>query len=84
MEEAFLGTILMWAGKHVPEGWEFCHGQDIPLPKNPQSDGLYCLIGTTYGGDGRTSYKLPDLRKAVPIANVDFIICRRGVFPRFD
>lgn len=84
MEEAFLGTILMWAGKRAPEGWEFCHGQDVHLPKNPQSDGLYCLIGTTYGGDGRTTYKLPDLRNAVPISNVDFIICRRGVFPRFD
>lgn len=84
MEEAFLGTILMWAGKRAPDGWAFCHGQDIPLPKDPRGDGLYLLIGTTYGGDGRIAYKLPDLRKAVPNANVEFIICQRGIFPRLD
>lgn len=63
MSEPFLGE-MRWVGfNFAPRGWAFCDGQTLPINQNQS---LYSLLGTTYGGDGRTSFNLPDLRGRVP------------------
>ncbi|SNR78333.1 phage tail protein [Lutibacter flavus] len=62
--EPFLAQIIMFAGNFAPRGWAFCEGQILPINQNQS---LYSLLGTTYGGDGRTSFALPDLRGRVPM-----------------
>ena len=62
--EAFLGTILMFAGNYAPRGWMFCEGQELAIQ---QHQALFALIGTTYGGDGKRTFKLPDLRGRFPL-----------------
>ena len=62
--EAFWGTILMFAGNYAPRGWMFCEGQELAIQ---QHQALFALIGTTYGGDGKRTFKLPDLRGRFPL-----------------
>ncbi len=62
--EVFLGEIRMFAGNFAPTGWAFCQGQLLPIAQNTA---LFSLLGTTYGGDGRTTFALPDLRGRVPV-----------------
>ena len=64
MSEPFVGEIRMFAGNFAPRGWAFCDGQLLAVSQN---DVLFSLFGTTYGGDGRTTFGLPDLRGRVPI-----------------
>ena len=64
MAEPFIGEIRMFAFNFAPRGWAFCDGQILPINQNQS---LYSLLGTTYGGDGRTSFALPDLRGRVPM-----------------
>jgi microcystin-dependent protein len=64
MSEPYLGEIRMFGGNYAPLGWAFCNGQLLPISQN---DALFSLIGTTYGGDGQTTFALPDLRGRVPI-----------------
>ena len=64
MEAAFIGQIMPWAGKDIPDGWMVCEGQILSINTN---SALFSLLGTTYGGDGRTSFALPDLRGRFPI-----------------
>ena len=63
--DPYLAQIILFAGNFAPRGWAFCHGQILPINQNQS---LYSLLGTTYGGDGRTSFALPDLRGRVPIS----------------
>ena len=60
----FLGEIRMFAGNFPPRGWAFCDGQILPINQNQS---LYSILGTTYGGDGRTSFALPDFRGRAPM-----------------
>src|SRR5437763_6497475 len=60
----FVGEIRMFAGNFPPAGWMFCDGSQLPISEN---ETLFQLIGTTYGGDGQTTFNLPDLRGRVPI-----------------
>src|SRR6187455_2190277 len=60
----FLGEIRIFAGNFAPAGWAFCDGQLLSIAEN---DFLFTLIGTTYGGDGESTFALPDLRGRVPI-----------------
>jgi microcystin-dependent protein len=60
----FIGEIRMFAGNFAPAGWAFCDGTTLPISEN---DTLFLLIGTTYGGDGETTFNLPDLRGRAPI-----------------
>src|SRR6476620_7999127 len=60
----YLGEIRIFAGNFPPAGWMFCDGQLLPVTGN---DALFTLMGTTYGGDGQTTFALPDLRGRVPI-----------------
>jgi microcystin-dependent protein len=60
----FIGEIRMFAGNFPPSGWAFCQGQLIPISEN---DALFTLIGTTYGGDGQSTFALPNLQSRLPI-----------------
>lgn len=62
--EPLLGMIVMFAGNFAPRGWAFCDGQLLPIA---QYTALFSILGTTYGGDGRTTFALPDLRGRVPM-----------------
>lgn len=64
MSEPFIGEIRMFAGNYAPRNWAFCDGQLLAVSQN---DALFSLFGTIYGGDGRTTFGLPDLRGRVPI-----------------
>lgn len=64
MSEPFVGEIRMFAGNFAPRGWAFCDGQLLAVSQN---DALFSLLGTIYGGDGRTTFGLPDVRGRVPI-----------------
>ncbi|WP_417207645.1 phage tail protein [Antarctobacter sp.] len=64
MSDPFLAEISLFGGNFAPRGWAFCDGQILPINQNQS---LYSLLGTTYGGDGRTSFALPDLRGRVPL-----------------
>lgn len=60
----FIGQVSMFAGNFAPRGWAFCDGQLLPISQN---QALFSILGTTYGGDGRTTFALPDLRGRAPI-----------------
>lgn len=64
MATPFIGEIRMFAGTFAPVGWAFCDGQTLAISQN---DALFALIGTTYGGDGQTTFNLPDLRSRLPV-----------------
>jgi len=64
MSSPFIGEIRMFGGNFAPAGWAFCDGSLLLISDN---DALFQLIGTTYGGDGQSTFALPDLRSRVPI-----------------
>ena len=64
MSQPFVGEIRMFGGNFAPAGWSFCDGQLLAISEN---DTLFNLIGTTYGGDGQTTFALPDLRGRLPL-----------------
>ena len=64
MSQPYVGEIRIFAGNFAPAGWMFCEGQSLPISEN---ETLFNLIGTTYGGDGQSTFQLPDLRGRIPI-----------------
>jgi microcystin-dependent protein len=64
MAQPYVGEIKMFAGNFAPAGWMFCEGQLLPIS---EYETLFNLIGTTYGGDGESTFALPDLRGRIPI-----------------
>src|SRR5256885_10675080 len=64
MAEPFLSEIRIMSFVFAPKGWALCNGQLLPINQN---QALFSLLGTTYGGDGRVNFALPDLRSKVPI-----------------
>jgi microcystin-dependent protein len=64
MAQPYVGEIRIFAGNFPPAGWMFCEGQLLPISEN---ETLFNLIGTTYGGDGQSTFGLPDLRGRLPI-----------------
>lgn len=62
--EPFIAQIMLFGGNFAPRGWAFCDGQLLPISSN---SALFSIIGTAYGGDGRTTFALPDLRGRVPM-----------------
>ncbi len=64
MSEPFIAEIRIFAGNFAPRGWAFCNGQLLPIAQNTA---LFSLIGTTYGGDGRTTTALPNLQGRAPM-----------------
>jgi hypothetical protein len=87
-EVHFLAEIRLFAGNFSPMGWRFCEGQILSINNNQR---LYSLLGTTYGGDGRTTFALPDLSQAEipfrtrpnrPNSGPRYIISIAGSFPK--
>lgn len=68
MAEAFMGEIRMFAANFAPRAWGLCQGQSLAIASN---QALFSLLGTTYGGDGRSTFALPDLRGRVPLQQGD-------------
>jgi microcystin-dependent protein len=64
MAQPYVGEVRMFGGNFAPAGWMFCEGQLLPISEN---ETLFQLIGTTYGGDGESTFALPDLRGRIPI-----------------
>ena len=64
MADPFIGEIRIFAGNFAPRDWAFCDGRLLQISSNPA---LFSLLGTTYGGDGRTTFGLPDLRGRAPM-----------------
>lgn len=76
MAQPFVGEIRMFAGNFEIAGWAFCDGRLLPISEN---EVLFTLIGTTYGGDGQSTFALPDLRGRIPIHNGNgFILAESG------
>lgn len=76
MAQPYVGEIRMFAGNFAPAGWMFCEGQLLPISEN---ETLFQLIGTTYGGDGQSTFALPDLRGRLPIHHGNgFILAETG------
>jgi microcystin-dependent protein len=76
MAQPYVGEIRMFAGNFAPAGWMFCEGQLLPISEN---ETLFQLIGTTYGGDGESTFALPDLRGRIPIhMSTTFILAETG------
>jgi microcystin-dependent protein len=76
MAQPYVGELRMFAGNFAPAGWMFCDGTLLPISEN---ETLFNLIGTTYGGDGQSTFALPDLRSRVPIhQGGGFILAQSG------
>jgi microcystin-dependent protein len=76
MAQPYVGEIRMFAGNFAPAGWNFCNGALLPID---QFDTLFNLIGTMYGGDGQSTFAVPDLRGRVPIHQGNgFILAQNG------
>ncbi len=73
-----LGSVQLFSFGFAPRGWEFCEGQLIAIGSNTA---LFSLIGVTYGGDGRTTFALPNLRDKSPVAGMHYCICVQGMMP---
>ena len=63
-QDGYVAEVRMFAGNFAPRGWVFCEGQTLQIKDNTA---LFSLLGTTYGGDGRTTFALPDLRGRTPV-----------------
>ena len=76
MAEPYVGEIRIFAGNFGPAGWAFCEGQLLPISENQT---LFTLIGTTYGGDGQSTFALPDLRGRIPLHSGNgFVLAEKG------
>jgi len=76
MAQPYVGEVRIFAGNFAPAGWMFCEGQLLPISEDPT---LFNLIGTTYGGDGQSTFALPDLRGRLPIHQGNgFILAQTG------
>ncbi len=75
-----LAIIKIFAGNFAPNGWSFCDGTLLPINQNTA---LFSIIGTTYGGDGKTTFALPKLQnqKSANGAEVHYIIAVTGIYP---
>jgi microcystin-dependent protein len=76
-----IGTIVLFAGNFAPQGWMYCNGAALSIQ---QYGALYSILGLSYGGDGLTDFKLPNLIGPVndgASLPINYIICTDGVFP---
>jgi microcystin-dependent protein len=82
MDQAYLGEIRMFGFNFAPVGWAQCEGQLLPIA---QYTALFSLLGTIYGGDGRTTFALPDLRGHAPVTAqgvaLNCCIALQGIYP---
>lgn len=66
MSDQFIGEVRIFAGNYAPKGWALCNGQLIPVSQNTA---LFSLLGTIYGGDGKSTFAVPDLQGRAPMNN---------------
>jgi microcystin-dependent protein len=85
MDDAFTGTIQLFPYNYAPRNWAYCNGQELQISEYNM---LFALIGTKFGGDGRTTFALPKLNGdnpyvsgAQPDPNMRYCICLEGLFP---
>jgi microcystin-dependent protein len=80
MEEAYVGTVILFGGNFAPSGWAFCEGQTLPIRNN---EAFFSILNMTYGGDGTKTFMLPDLRKKeADLGGLRYIIrVKMGVYP---
>ena len=64
MSEPFIGSIIMFGGNFAPKNWAFCNGQLLPIAQNTA---LFSILGTTFGGNGQTTFGLPNMQSRVPV-----------------
>ncbi len=76
--QPYIGQIELLPYNFAPQGWAACEGQPMPIG---ETQALFALIGTTYGGDGQTTFALPDLRGTEPTPNSRYCIAVEGLFP---
>jgi microcystin-dependent protein len=76
--EPFIGQIQLFPYNFFPREWAFCEGQLMSIAQNTA---LFSLLGTTYGGDGQTTFALPDLRGKEPVDGSHYCIALSGIFP---
>lgn len=77
--DTYIGTILLFAFPFAPMGWMSCEGQILTITTN---QALFSLIGATYGGDGRSTFGLPNLNGAQPLPAMKYYICVNGLYPQ--
>jgi microcystin-dependent protein len=77
--DPILGSIQLFAFNFVPKGWALCDGSLLPISQN---QAVFALVGTTYGGDGMSTFALPNLKGKEPVAGAIWCICVQGVFPQ--
>jgi microcystin-dependent protein len=76
MAQPYVGEIRMFGGNFAPAGWAFCNGAVLPISEN---ETLFQLIGTTYGGDGQSTFAMPDLRGRLPVHQGNgFVLAEQG------
>ena len=76
--EQFLGQIDLFPYNFAPQDWAFCEGQMIPIAQN---SALFALLGANFGGDGTTTFALPNLKGKEPNPDMHFCIALRGIYP---
>jgi len=79
--EPFIGQIVLFPYNFAPRYWMSCEGQLLPIASNTA---LFSLLGTTFGGDGQTTFALPDLRGKEPGPGVGHYIALNGIYPSRD
>ena len=81
--EPYLGEIRLFPFTFAPRGWAACNGAVLPIAQN---QAVFALLGTNFGGDGRSNFALPDLRSKSPFPEgvVGYCIALQGVFPSRD
>lgn len=78
--EGTVGEIRIFAGNFPPYNWAFCNGATLQIAQNPA---LYSLLGTTYGGDGKSTFKIPNITSPAEVGQQgQYIICLQGLYPR--
>ncbi len=75
---SFLGMVQLFPYSYAPQGWAFCEGQLMSISQN---QALFSLLGTTYGGDGTSTFALPNLKGKEPDPNMHYCIATIGVYP---
>ena len=76
--DPILGSIIIFAGNFAPRGWAFCNGALLPISEN---QAVFSILGTTYGGDGKTTFGLPKFK--APKGSV-YLIAMNGIYPSRD
>lgn len=79
--DVYIGQIQLFAFNFAPRGWMLCNGATLQIVQN---QALYALIGTRFGGDGRTNFQIPNLLAASPESGINYYIATQGLFPVRD